>query len=113
VLRVLQQAETFSQDDDGHAVVARFELSQKRDAQCAAAEIDRRLTAFAEQRLSAKAVEDILRITSKERIRWTKDGRLPKSDASYQFPVDKIADLLANPQIISEWRGVDEVEGER
>jgi hypothetical protein len=113
VLRVLKQAVTFSQDDDGHVVVARFNLSQKRDAQRAAAEIDRRLTAFAEQRLSAKAVEDVLCITSKERIRWTKDGRLPKSNASYQFPLDKIADLLAHPQIISEWRNADELGAER
>jgi hypothetical protein len=113
VLRVLKQAVTFSQDDDGHVVVARFNLSQKRDAQRAAAEIDRRLTAFAEQRLSAKAVEGVLCITSKERIRWTKDGRLPKSNASYQFPLDKIADLLAHPQIISEWRNADELGAER
>ena len=112
-LRVLKQTETLSQDDSGRVVVARFNLSQERNAQRAAAEIDRRLTAFAEQRISAKAVEDVLRITSKERIRWTKDGRLPKSDASYQFPVDKIADLLARPRTISEWRSADDVGSKR
>ncbi len=63
-------------------------------------------------------VEDILAITGKERTRWGKDGRLPRSGTGqfrngkqtiqyFTHPVDAIERLAARPEIISAWRASD------
>ncbi|UEM15412.1 hypothetical protein J4G43_015050 [Bradyrhizobium barranii subsp. barranii] len=41
--------------------------------------VDAALDAFRQERLRPRVVEEILGITSRERRRWTKDGRLPQS----------------------------------
>jgi hypothetical protein len=79
---------------------------------------DRMLDSFGNDRLIPKIVEDVLGISAKERRRWTKDGRLPKSGTGqfkkgrqvfqfYLHPAEEIAKLAANPKIIADWRKAD------
>jgi hypothetical protein len=77
-------------------------------------EIDRRLEAMAMRPLMPLMVEQVLGITAHERLRWTKDGRLPRSgQAAFRkagavviatHPVDKISRLQAQPDVIAAWR---------
>jgi hypothetical protein len=80
--------------------------------------IDEALDAFRQERLYPKVVEEILEITPRERRRWTKDGRLPKSGTgsfrrgqqSIHFalhPPQEIARLSNNPGIIVAWLKAD------
>ncbi|MEH3101646.1 hypothetical protein [Sphingomonas adhaesiva] len=58
-----------------------------------------------------------LPITNKERFRWTKDGRLPRSGSVTiraahpvsvgTYAVDAVARLVADPSIIAAWRRAD------
>jgi len=80
-------------------------------------ELDQNLNSIANRPLTHRMVEQLLGITARERLRWTKDGRLPRSGhASFQkgrtiliatHPVDKISDLLARPEIVAAWREDD------
>jgi hypothetical protein len=100
----------------GKIVTATFD--EPKQAQAAIQDIERMLDGFVKERLSPKMVEEILGITSVERLRWTKDGRLPKSGTGsfrkgrhvfqfYLHPPAEIAKLAADPAIISRWREVD------
>ncbi|MDV5824303.1 hypothetical protein [Sphingobium naphthae] len=81
--------------------------------------IRERLFRIARKPVSQRQVEDILGITSRERIRWGKDGRLPRSGASrirkgateislWTYPCDAIERLAASPAEIRQWREKDE-----
>lgn len=69
--------------------------------------------------LTPKEVEEALNITSRERIKWTKAGRLPRAEQRsfkkgqeifYQcYSPSGIAGLAMRPEIISEWRRCDDV----
>jgi len=100
----------------GKIVAAAFDDSEQ--ARAAIEDIERMLDDFVKERLSPKMVEEILGITSVERLRWTKDGRLPKSGTGsfrkgrhvfqfYLHPPAEIAKLAADPTIISRWREAD------
>jgi hypothetical protein len=76
------------------------------------------LDRFSKQKITPKLVEKILKITSKERARWTKDGRLPASGVGtfgrgnhkvrhFFHPLLDITYLAANPQFIENWRRQD------
>lgn len=76
------------------------------------------VNSFKRERLYPKAVEQILGISALERIRWTKDGRLPRSGtgsfvkgrqkiAFSMHPAGAIATLAADPDIIRRWREDD------
>lgn len=80
--------------------------------------IDSVLDEFREERLHPRVVEEILGITPRERRRWTKDGRLPKSGSgSFRrgqntihfslHPARKIAALAGKPGMIETWRQDD------
>jgi hypothetical protein len=86
------------------------------------AHIDRTLDAFAVQRLTPKMVEEALHITSVERIRWIKDGRLPCSGTGsftkgrqvfqfYLHPVKEITNLARDHAMIKRWREEDRAAG--
>jgi len=88
------------------------------DARRIIAEIDIVLDGFARGRVTPRMVEQVLGITTRERLRWSKDGRLPKSGAgSFKrgprliyfplHPAHKIAALAADPSIIAGWRKTD------
>ncbi|WP_340672720.1 hypothetical protein [Bradyrhizobium ottawaense] len=83
------------------------------------AAVDAALDAFRQERLHPRVVEEILGITSRERRRWTKDGRLPQSGSgsfrrgrqSIHFalhPATKIAALARQPETIDVCRNEDE-----
>ena len=104
--------------DDRETIAAWFEHDEIQKMQSAIADIDRMLDAFAEERLTPKMVEEILRITTLERLRWNKDCRLPKSGTGsfrkgrqlfqfYLHPVSGIAKLAAHPETIEAWREAD------
>lgn len=109
-----------AQTDEGEEITALLVNQDVETVISAIDDIDRMLDDFAKQRLTPRMVEDALSITSGERIRWTKDGRLPKSGTGtfrkgrqvfqfYLHPVKAIANLAANPGIIEGWRQVDAV----
>jgi hypothetical protein len=67
--------------------------------------------------LTPRLVLDALPISTQERLRWTKDGRLAHSGAVTirrgqpvsvtTYAVETIAALAADPAIISQWRAED------
>lgn len=75
------------------------------------------LTHLAREKLTAKAVEEVLQVTAIERQRWTKDGRLPSAgDAFIQrgqkvrlltYAPELIAQLVTKPPTIETWRMSD------
>jgi hypothetical protein len=82
------------------------------------AKIDLMLDRYASEPLTHRMVEEILGITSAERGRWTKDGRLPKSGMAsfgrgpqsfylYTHPPKQIRQLANRPDIIARWRKED------
>lgn len=82
-------------------------------------DIRERLFRIARKPISQLQVENILGITSRERIRWGKDGRLPRSGACrirkgateislWTYPSEAIERLAANPAEIRRWRDDDE-----
>jgi hypothetical protein len=73
-----------------------------------------KLTTLATKPLTPKELMSVMPMTNAERMRWTKDGRLPKSGAAMikrgqQIPVSSysvngIEKLLLTPDIMSKWR---------
>jgi hypothetical protein len=64
---------------------------------------DRRLDQFAKEPLTTKMVEEILDITSRERLRWTRDGRLPGAGtASFKHGQNHLHSLQYSPVVISD-----------
>jgi hypothetical protein len=61
-----------------------------------------------------------LNITKRERLRWTKDGRLPRSGAVLvkrahvvavpTYAVSLVEELMALPAILAIWRDQDALE---
>jgi hypothetical protein len=80
--------------------------------------IDRAIEEIASRPFTPRMVVEILGITSRERIRWTKNGRLQRSgSATFKggrtvtfctYAAGEIARLAANPTIIEGWRRADE-----
>lgn len=80
--------------------------------------IDRDLNALMQEKLHPALVEELLGITPRERIRWTKDGRLQQAGSgSFSngaqpigfalYRPSEIADLARNAGIIQAWRDAD------
>ena len=90
---------------------------QEAHSESLAAELRSVLVRIARKPISQKHVERILRITSAERIRWGKDGRLPRSGTAqirrgtrislWTYPPGIIEDLAARPEIVAGWRAID------
>src|SRR5262249_15381651 len=106
------------QSNDGATVSARFSERDLDRVEQIVDDLKRKLDVIAKERLTPRMVEEILGITSKERSRWTKDGRLPKSGTSSfkrgrqkiqlsTHPPDKIAALAIHPEVIEAWRTND------
>ena len=67
--------------------------------------------------LTPRQVLKVLPIKPRERLRWTKDGRMPQSGSVQirrahiisvpTYAVDTIAALVANPSILERWRAED------
>ncbi len=73
-----------------------------------------KLATLAKKPLTPKELMSAIPMTNAERIRWTKDGRLPRSGSAMikrgqQIPVSSysvngIEKLLLTPDIVAEWR---------
>jgi hypothetical protein len=96
-----------------------FDGYSKRAAEVLADAIRDRLRKVARKPLSQRKVEDILQITSRERIRWGKDGRLARSGTAsirrgatlitlWTYPCDTIEQLARSPDTIRAWRAADQ-----
>jgi len=83
--------------------------------------IDRDLQSLMREKLQPASVERLLGITGRERIRWTKDGRLPSFGRSafsrgrhsigYAFyRPSEIFTLANSPDVIRQWRAEDAVK---
>lgn len=80
-------------------------------------EIDDTLKAIACRPLTPRLVQEALGITARERLRWTKDGRLPtKGSISFRkgrtitirtYPPEGISGLLSSPETIASWCASD------
>jgi len=99
----------------------RFEATKRAPIEAALPDLDRRISAFLDAPLTPRMVNEILLISSQERIRWAKDGRLPPSGTtpsrrgsrSYSvllFSVSVVLYLARNPRIIDEWRRQDQAD---
>lgn len=74
------------------------------------------VTRILQQPCTPKMVIELLRIESKERLRWTKDGRRlatrnVSGAACRTYAADDILELLKRPEIIEQWRRSDASEG--
>lgn len=96
-----------------------FDPDSRQAAEALVDGIRERLFQIARKPISQRQVEDILGITSRERIRWGKDGRLPRSGTAsirkgtteislWTYPCDAIERLAADPTEILRWRKEDE-----
>lgn len=85
--------------------------------------IDQRLQEIASAPVPPRTVEGYLGITSGERIRWMKDGRLPscrshrsnRTQATFTiryFSAALVNDLATRPEIIGQWREQDRLDQE-
>jgi len=92
-----------------------FDPDSGRAAETLVDAIRERLFRIACKPVSQRQVEDILGITSRERTRWAKDGRLPRSGTCririgtteislWTYPCDAIERLAANPAEMRRWR---------
>lgn len=80
-------------------------------------DIDEAFDAIAERPLPSGMVEQALDITARERLRWTKDGRLRTTGieiirrnqrvALNLYSVKEIERLLHDPHMIGSWRDTD------
>ncbi|WP_231726403.1 MULTISPECIES: hypothetical protein, partial [unclassified Blastomonas] len=96
-----------------------FDPNSRQAAEYLVDAIRKRLFRIACKPVSQRQVEDILGITSRERIRWAKDGRLARSGTArikrgtteitiWTYPCDAIEYLAATPAEIGRWRQEDE-----
>jgi hypothetical protein len=80
-------------------------------------ELEDVLDVIATRPFSARKTEELLGITSKERLRWTKDGRLPHSRTAPisrghtimlpVYSVECVVALRSSPEVILSWRETD------
>ncbi|PPQ42342.1 hypothetical protein [Rhodopseudomonas palustris] len=116
VLRLLRRLKLeAAQDGNGASATIRqpsFDMSGLLTA------IDAEIAAFQAERIYPKEVDEILAISSRERRRWTKDGRLPTSGhTSFRsgknsvflvlYPPAPITALAHRPEQIEAWRRAD------
>ena len=76
--------------------------------------LDQRLEAIANRPLSARQAQTLLGITARERLRWTKDGRLPRHGTDFikrgqiislaTYAVEEIENLFRHPETVRRWR---------
>jgi len=96
-----------------------FDAGSRQAAEQLIMRLRERLFRIACKPISQGQVEQILGITSRERIRWGKDGRLALSGISrikkgtteislWTYPCLAIEQLAADPAVIRRWREEDE-----
>jgi len=110
--------------DFDNVITALWAMKDAAKARSAIEYLDYMLDGFRKERLAPKIVEEALGISSAERRRWIKDGRLPTSGAGhflkgktvFQFSLhapEDIARIAARPEIIAVWREADNNDSRR
>jgi hypothetical protein len=81
--------------------------------------LDGDIDALKRKPLTPKTVKSVLGITGVERVRWSRDGRLPamedpsffgsgcRSVPFHTYRPETIATLMADPRILATWREID------
>jgi len=107
---------TWSEDD----IVVRWDgrMPPTNDVVAALQDVDLRLDRIAWRPLTSRLVEEALGISTSERSRWTKDGRLKRSGTDLirrgqpvglsTYAVTEIAKLMNEPETIQAWRAADQ-----
>ena len=102
--------------DSSQSVI--FNTDQRAAALELAGILRQKIDNLASRPIDRKNVERVLKITSAECTRWTKDGRIPKSgnliinrgtqrvQVSTYSPA-AVTDLIARPEVITLWRHQD------
>lgn len=96
-------------------IAARFPIIDPLRLEKAATVIDERLDVLQREKLTGKMVEEILGITSQERRRWTKEGRLPTSGRTFikrgknrvslpLYSPEDIVPLAQSADLLGDWR---------
>ncbi|MGD9600145.1 MAG: hypothetical protein AB7P94_17865 [Steroidobacteraceae bacterium] len=103
--------------DEVRVVTLPDDASRRVDADRVIRDLIHHVEAIAKRPVTPRAVTDLLGISSAERLRWTKDGRLKKSGSHGlrhsqgarvpTYAADQVAHLAQRPEIISEWRQAD------
>jgi hypothetical protein len=98
----------------------RVSTAQKAAARFVLWRVAEVLAEIASRPLTPRLLVTALNITTKERLRWTKDGRLPRSGAVLvkrahvvavpTYAVSLVEELIARPDIIAAWRDQDALE---
>lgn len=103
---------------DGRAVRAWLDRSRLAEMADLLTRLDEHIDEYLLAPVYPRVVEEILKISARERIRWTKDGRLetsgrgsfscgPRSVHFPRYPVRHIEMLAGQAETISAWRDAD------
>jgi hypothetical protein len=100
-----------------------IDTDARSSVSCLLPEIDLALKRTAERPLTPRLVQAALGITSQERLRWTKDGRLRRyGSQSFRkgqritlstYAVEEVARLVAEPAVIAGWRVEDVLDTQK
>ena len=109
-----------SPDWDEAGWTLRVSAAQGAAARFALPRVAEDLAEIASRPLTPRLLVAALNITTKERLRWTKDGRLPRSGAVLikrahviavpTYAVSLVEELMAQPDILAAWRDQDALE---
>ena len=116
--RAVEKAGGTEVGEADNVVRFRFDAAREKAVKTLVRNLRLRLKTIFDAPLSPQAVDRALGITSRERLRWYKDGRLPTSGQgvvgrdNHQirhplFPVEAIKRIAADPSIIENWREED------
>jgi hypothetical protein len=109
-----------SQDWDEASWMLTISTSQEAPARLVILRVAEVLAEIASRPLTPRLLVAALNITTKERLRWTKDGRLRRSGAALvkrahvvavpTYAVSLVEELIARPDILAAWRDQDALE---
>jgi hypothetical protein len=109
-----------SRDWDDTGLELTVSADQATSARLAIPRLAKTLAEIAFRPLAPRFLVAALNITTRERLRWTKDGRLPTSDAVLinraqviaipTYAVSLVEELSARPDILAAWREQDALE---
>lgn len=118
VAKLIRRTKSLTLNSREGRIFATFNRTSLKSVAVLLAAIDVELDKLKTERLHPALVEELLRITARERIRWTKDGRLRSSGhGSFKrgrqtisfplYPPSEIAHLADEPETILRWRNED------
>jgi hypothetical protein len=107
-----------SQDWDETGFALMIPITQVAAARSVFPRLAEALAEIASRPLTPCLLVAALNVTKRERLRWTKDGRLPRSGAVLvkravavlTYAVSLVEELMAQPDILAIWRDQDALE---